>query len=106
MQIYILLFDYATSGGVSLDKEQESGRANFSKKTISQERARAIELSFTASRLLDEKYYDDISKAIRTNDKALFIKTCEKAQIEPEMIGKFWLIFGSRKMQKILPGCW
>jgi hypothetical protein len=60
------------------------------KKAMDTSRAEALEQAYVASRLLDEKYYADFSKAIRTKDKALFDATCKKAKIPEELAQRIW----------------
>jgi len=60
------------------------------KKPIDPIRAEALEQAFIATRLLDEKYFSDFSKAVGTQDKELFEKVCKKAKISDEMEQKIW----------------
>ena len=71
------------------------------------DRAKALDMAFKASRLLDEKYYGDIAKALNTDDKNLFVTTCKTAQIEPELAERLWEMLRHRpELKGIIPGGW
>jgi hypothetical protein len=55
------------------------------KKTKEEKRLKAIEYAYWAGNLLDEKYFDKLSKAIKKRDKAEFLKICAEAGI-PENV--------------------
>ncbi len=99
MQIYILSLS-CNLGGFFL-----------SDKPISPQRAEALDLAFMASRLLDERYFDECSNAVLTNNKELFLKKCSEAQIPPSVAEKIWNVAGEKKkvpetMAYALPGGW
>jgi len=81
-------------------KENKKTRMPEPKKEISPERARALELAFSATRLLEDKYFDSISKAIKEKDWVLFEKTCEDADISPEVAKLLWRITASELPQE------
>jgi hypothetical protein len=59
-------------------------------KPVTQERAKALDLAFTASRLVEEKHFDKVSMALKTDDKPMFIEVCGEAQISPELAETLW----------------
>jgi hypothetical protein len=63
---------------------------NGNESAIDPKRARALNLAFEATRLLDEAYYDDFSKAVKTNDKDLFVATCNNARVSPDLVDILW----------------
>lgn len=71
---------------------------------IDPRRAAALDMAFMASRLLDEKYFDDCSKAVQTNDKNLFMQVCTQAQIPPDAAENIWSLV-SKEVTK-MPGGW
>jgi hypothetical protein len=64
-----------------------------------QARARALDRAFVASRLYDERYFPDISKAVKTKDKSLWLDTCEKAGIPVDMSKYMWEILSTTKAE-------
>jgi hypothetical protein len=47
-----------------LDKKRELEKESESKKIISQQRAKALDMAFMATRLLEEKHFDIASKLL------------------------------------------
>lgn len=64
--------------------------AKIVKKPTAPSRAEALEQAYIASRLLDEKYYADFSKAVTSKDKALFDATCKKANVPDDVAKRIW----------------
>jgi hypothetical protein len=47
------------------------------------------------SRLLDERYYPDVSKAVNSKNEKLWLQTCEKAGIPDEASTNLWKIINA-----------
>ncbi len=79
---------------------------------ISPQRAEALNIANMASRLLDEKYFDDCANAVKTGNKDLFLNKCKEAQIPPDVAEKIWALVGEKKkapgemVAYALPGGW
>jgi hypothetical protein len=74
---------------------------------IEQARAKALELAFVATRILDDEYIENATIAIHENNKADFLAVCEEAGIPRDLAEDLWQIVGpSGKMIKRLPGGW
>jgi len=66
-----------------MDKKRE--RPNIDR------RCRALKYAEKASRLLDERYFDDIADAVYNNKKGIFMKICiEKLGISEEIADDLW----------------
>ena len=76
------------------------------KKPVNLERARALDIAFMATRLLDEKYFDDFSRAVKTKNQELFLETCEKAQVSSETAHIVWGMVGKEEFSAMIPGGW
>jgi hypothetical protein len=79
---------------------------------ISPQRAEALNIANMASRLLDEKYFDECANAVKTGNKILFLNKCTEAKIPPDVAEKIWAIVGQKKVAPgemvayALPGGW
>jgi hypothetical protein len=84
-----------------LDKKNEEEKESVSKKFVNPQRAKALDIAFMATRLLDEKHFDNATEAIKTKNQALFLKTCEAAEIDSEIAKAIWLRVN---VESFLPG--
>ena len=84
-----------------MDKRSEPEKKIESKQIISQERAKALDIAFMTTRLLDEKHFEIASDALKTKDEELFLKTCASAGIPPKIAKAIWIRLSGEKM---LPG--
>jgi len=50
----------------------------------------ALQRAFLLTRLLDERYYPDIYKAVNNKDQKLFLVSCKKADISGEIAENLW----------------
>lgn len=84
------------------DKKEPSERT-FSAKKVDPQRARALDIAFMATRLLDEKYFDEVAQAVKTNNNDQFLKTCADAQVNPDIANALWELL---KAQHFILGGW
>jgi transcription initiation factor IIF auxiliary subunit len=68
-------------------------------------RAQAMDRALMLHRLVDEKYFSDIVKAINSKDQKLFEETCKKAEIPDVTIKDLWKIVLLRH-EKALADVW
>lgn len=73
-----------------MSEAKEPAKRVYESKPVTQERAMALDLAFTASRLVEEKHFDKVSRAIKTIDKPMFLEVCGEAQISPELAEMLW----------------
>ncbi len=71
---------------------------------IDPKRAAALDMAFMASRLLDEKYFDNCAKAVKSNDKTLFMQLCTQAQIPSDAAENIWSLVSKEVTE--MPGGW
>ncbi len=57
---------------------------------IERDRVFALQRAFLLTRLLDERYYPDVYKAVNSKDQKLFFASCKKADISEEIAENLW----------------
>ena len=67
-------------------------------------RAQALDCALVASRLLDEKYFADVSDALKNNKPEVFRKICMTAEIPEDMIEPIWKgLLASMRAARMIP---
>lgn len=77
-------------GEFLMSKAKEPAKKVYKSKPVSPERAKALDLASTASRLVEEKHFDKVSRALKANDKSMFLEACGEAQITDELAELLW----------------
>jgi hypothetical protein len=69
---------------------------------ISAERARALDVAYTATKLLDEERFKRVSKFVSDKNKDAFLKEAAAVGLEPALSEDLWEMI----IRRFGKGCW